>query len=171
MHTLYQTACRTDSGLAPDALIGRLVRSDAHGPDEVTVRTRMHSAIITVRNAEGTLSLHLLEPRTPPAVPTSTSLPPDASAWHRYTAAEVLAFVDAVGDTNPVHRTAAPIVPAYCLLYDIAAPFVASRYDLRLRCPVRAGEMLYLARHADRIEGYTKRGHVCTLTVTPRKEV
>lgn len=129
---------------------------------------------MTAADGAHTLTIHLLAPqrKTNGIGEQSSStapLPATAVAWHRYTAAEVLAFVRTVGDRNPVHRTAVPIIPGMQLLCDLAARCPATNYDLRMCAPVFAEQTVHIERRGDRIEGYTDEAHVFTLTTSSQK--
>lgn len=127
---------------------------------------------MTAADGAQTLTIHLLAPAhdADNHRPEATAAPPaSAIVLHRYTAAEVLDFVRTVGDRNPVHRTAVPIVPGYQLLCTLAARVPASTYDLRLRAPVRAGQTVRIDCRGERVEGYTETAHVFTLTTSSQK--
>ncbi len=166
--------CRTDSGLPLQSVIGRLQWDHRGGEVGVHVRKRAHSAVVTATNATETLRIHLFATDislSDKGTPSSGLVrPPEADVLHTYTAAEVRDFVGTVGDANPIHRTACPIVPAYQLFRTLAARYAAATYDLRLRAPVHAGETVYIVRTAHRVEGYTDTAHVFTLTLSQERK-
>ena len=61
----------------------------------------------------------------------------------QFTAQEVLAFAESIGDKNPIHRLKPPIVPAFLILEKICAA-VEGNFKLRFRNFITAGEPLTL---------------------------
>ena len=70
----------------------------------------------------------------------------DGKCWRRFTREDVLEYVDAVRDPNPIHRCEIPIVPGMCLMEAIknSLPSETTELSLAFRNTVFAGEELIL---------------------------
>ena len=64
--------------------------------------------------------------------------------WYTFTAAEILSFVDAVYDKQPIHRTAEPVVPGLLILWKIWQEFATSHVTIQFHSPVYAGQPVSL---------------------------
>lgn len=75
--------------------------------------------------------------------------------WKLYSSEEILAFVERVGDLNPIHRQAPYIVPGCLLLAELKQLSGFKMAILRFHRSVYAGETIYIYETEDCIEGFT----------------
>ena len=72
-------------------------------------------------------------------------MPDHGETWRAFSREEILAFVEAVGDENSLHRQAVPIVPGLLLLSAILDRFPEIRsLEMRFFHPLYAGEAVTL---------------------------
>lgn len=72
-------------------------------------------------------------------------MPSHGETWRAFSRDEILAFVEAVGDENSLHRQAVPIVPGLLLLSAILDRFPEIRsLEMRFFHPLYAGEAVTL---------------------------
>ena len=116
MHSLYKTACRLETGLTAEVVIGRLRLMLTPATSHAEVRTRRNAATVTVSDTTGTLVMTLLAGAPHPHEEHTEAIPQNASPWRSFSADEVHAFVDAMDDTNPIHQGNCPVVPGYQML-------------------------------------------------------
>ncbi len=166
---MYQTACATKTGLASDAVIGRIRFYREGGSPETTIRKRKKSALIEIRSKKGRLVIHLLERNNTSDVKSEKPTMNNKEFWRRFTANEILDWVKKVGDNNPIHRTSKPIVPGYMMLLPWLDIFPKNDLDIRFRHAVRADENIFVARSEDVITAFTNDAFVFTLTILPRR--
>lgn len=79
----------------------------------------------------------------------------DSVAWQRFSRQQVVDFVQEVGDSNPIHQTANPVVPGMLLMDAIKAslPDAMQELSLSFRNAVFSTDVLQLELDAAEAEG------------------
>ena len=163
MHSLYKTACRLETGLTAEVVIGRLRLMLTPAASHAEVRTRRNAATVTVSDTTGTLVMTLLAGA--PHEEHTEAIPQNASPWRSFSADEVHAFVDAMDDTNPIHQGNCPVVPGYQMLTawlqdhrDVVS------CDMRFHHAVKSNALIYLMTDGTMVQAYTAFGLAFTLS-------
>lgn len=165
MHSLYKTACRLETGLTAEVVIGRLRLMLTPAVSHAEVRTRRNAATVTVSNATGTLVMTLLAGAPHPHAERAETIPQSALPWRSFSADEVHAFVAAMEDTNPIHQGDYPVVPGYQMLTawlqehrDVVS------CDMRFHHAVKSDALIYLITDGAMVQAYTAFGLAFTLS-------
>ena len=160
MHSLYKTACRLETGLTAEVVIGRLCLMLTPATSHAEVRTRRNAATVTVSDTTGTLVMTLLA-----GAPHTEAIPQNALPWRSFSVDEVHAFVDAMDDTNPIHHGNCPVVPGYQMLTawlqdhrDVVS------CDMRFHHAVKSNTLIYLITDGTMVQAYTAFGLAFTLS-------
>ena len=72
--------------------------------------------------------------------------------WHTYTATEIHSFIAAIGDEQPIHKTAIPVVPGMLMLYTLCQDKAITSLSIRFFQPVYANQAIYLCTYSGRYE-------------------
>ena len=132
----------------------RIECNDSYEPDIVKETKRMLVCQACYHNQRLSTTM-LLNPAMDNTLPAG-DFPKEAmnSCWHTFTRQEVLDFVEAVGDTNPIHRTEQPVVPGLLLLETIKAglPENLDVLELSFRNAVFSGDPLELVVEGNQLE-------------------
>lgn len=165
MDTLYRALVRTAVPGTQNAVIGRLVFERTPAPAHVDVQMRRQLTKLTAYGPEGRLEMSLLPAAKPQETALETTeLPFEPTCTFRFSPQGVLAFVERLGDRNPLHRTAQPLVPGYQILCACLADLHVKRASIRFLQPTYANEDVRCRTAPGRIRGYTARGPVFDLT-------
>jgi hypothetical protein len=86
--------------------------------------------------------------------------------WRVFSPAEIVAFVDLVGDYNEIHRNSHPVVPGLFLLQQIAQDLpTANRLELRFLKPLYAGQAVFLHKDKNLWRGYGPAGQAFSVKI------
>ncbi len=114
-----------------------------------------HSSMVLLRasSLEVELVVKIIRPRKEIASALGCRIQSSEKVWRVFTASEVLNFVAAIGDKNPIHQLKSPIVPAFLILETICAEFVdCQSIKLKFKNFITAGEPLSLHVDNNRLE-------------------
>ena len=105
-----------------------------------------HSAMVLLRasSSDAELVVKMIRPRKEITAALGSRIQSSEKIWRIFTAAEVLDFVAAVGDKNPIHKLNPPIVPAFLLLNTLCKEFAPNFIKLKFKNFITAGESLSL---------------------------
>lgn len=80
----------------------------------------------------------------------------EGKAWRNFSYDDVIKYVDAVGDPNPLHRSAHPVVPGMCLMEAVleSLPPDITELALSFRAAVFTDEDLLLKAEDGKVELY-----------------
>ena len=89
-----------------------------------------------------------------------------AERWQAFSPAEIVAFVDLVGDHNEIHRSSHPVVPGLFLLQQLEKELpTASQIELRFLQPLYAGQMIFLHKDKNLWRGYGPLGQAFSVKI------
>ena len=96
---------------------------------------REHSSMALLRSssAEAEILIKLIRPRREVKAAVGCRIQSSEKTWRVFTSTEIFAFVEAVGDKNPIHRMKPPIVPALLILEALLSDQFAHIDGLKLK--------------------------------------
>ena len=152
MHSLYKTACRLETGLTAEVVIGRLRLMLTPATSHAEVRTRRNAATVTVSDTTGTLVMTLLAGAPHPHEEHTEAIPQNASPWRSFSADEV-------------HQGNCPVVPGYQMLTAWLQDHRAVvSCDMRFHHAVKSNTLIYLITDGTMVQAYTAFGLAFTLS-------
>lgn len=80
------------------------------------VKAHSSMALLRSSSAEAEILIKLIRPRHKVTAAVGCRIQSSEKTWRVFTSTEIFAFVEAVGDLNPIHRMNPPIVPALLIL-------------------------------------------------------
>lgn len=165
MHSLYKTACRLETSLTAEVVIGHLRLMLTPAASHAEVRTRRNAATVTVSNATGTLVMTLLAGAPHPHAEHTEAIPQNALPWRSFSVDEVHAFVTAMDDRNPIHQGDCPVVPGYQMLTAwLQGHRDVVSCDMRFHHAVKSNTLIYLTTDGGMVQAYTAFGLAFTLS-------
>ena len=109
-------------------------------------------ALIRASSSEAELVVKLIRPRKKITAALGSRIQSAERIWRVFTASEVSDFIQAIGDSNPIHQLNPPIVPAFLVLETICAEVTADFIRLKFKHFITAGEPLSLHVKGNRLE-------------------
>ena len=97
------------------------------------VKTHSAMALLRSSSTDAEILIKLIRPRRKVTAAVGCRIQSSEKTWRVFTATEIFAFVEAVGDLNPIHRMNPPIVPALLILEALLSDEFAHVDGLKLK--------------------------------------
>ena len=96
---------------------------------------KAHSSMVLLRSssAEAEILIKLIRPRRKVTAAVGCRIQSAEKTWRVFTSTEIFAFVESVGDKNPIPRMNPPIVPAFLILETLLSDEFAHVDGLKLK--------------------------------------
>ncbi|WP_251454526.1 hypothetical protein [Veillonella intestinalis] len=179
MRELFSALIEVNTGLPRTMVIAQLHwRRLAESAQYEAIRQKGKWYETTIARGNQELTARLKEVESthlsikPKKLPLSVTIPMTVVPWHRFSRSEIIEFVTAVKDGNPIHQQIQAVVPG-CLVLEMLEKYIthdlndlAQSISVRFRRPTFEDELVSVTCEGSTIQGYTAEKAVFTCTWT-----
>ena len=108
------------------------------------IKNHASMVLLQANSPSAQVLVKIIRPRREIKAAIGSRINSEEKIWRIFTAQEILAFAEEIGDKNPIHRLNPPIVPAFLVLETIYNEFPSDFIKLKFKNFITAGEPLAL---------------------------